>query len=264
MTTTWNPSDLLNVTLSNGNLTATATALGGVRSVDVVYSGKYYWEFTVPTPQTQTAIGVFAGNTTLTGTPTPPNPLTAAINASTGNLYINFVQPAGSPGLGTISANAVIGVAVDVTNGLAWFRISPSGNWNGNAANNPATGAGGLAIPWAGKGYGVYAMYATTAAAAAVTANFGATAFSGAVPSGFTSGFPSATTVVTSEILTEAAAEQWSPIVPPQVQLTAAGFEQWSKIVPNQYWLTQAALEQWVARNVTNPQLQVTQAAFEQ
>jgi hypothetical protein len=282
MTTTWNPSDLLAGTLSNGNLTVTATgAVGGVRSVDVLYSGKYYWEYTVTNAISQVAFGVFAGNTTLTGAPVPPNPLTAAINASTGNLYINFVQPSGSPTLGTISNANIVGIAVDVTNGLAWFRICPSGNWNGNAANNPATGAGGLFIPWAGKGYGVYAMDAWTGAAGALTANFGGSAFSGALPSGFTSGFPSGTTVITSEILTDAAAEQWSKMVPPQLQLTAAGSEQWSQMIPPQLqatqvdleqwataieppmWMTSMALENWVTTNVTNPSVVATMVVLE-
>ena len=48
--TTWNVSDKTNVNLGGTNsLTATASGAGGVRSIDRVASGKFYWEYTVST-----------------------------------------------------------------------------------------------------------------------------------------------------------------------------------------------------------------------
>ena len=52
--TTWSTTDRLNVTLSGGNLVVTNSAsAGGVRSVDKLLTGKYYWEIvntTSPAP----------------------------------------------------------------------------------------------------------------------------------------------------------------------------------------------------------------------
>jgi hypothetical protein len=78
----------------------------------------------------------------------------------------------------------VIGIAVDVDNRLIWFKVvsgSP-GLWNGATANgNPVTGLNGITVP-AGSiipyiGFGTNQdVY---------TANFGASAFVGAAPTGF-------------------------------------------------------------------------------
>ena len=84
----------------------------------------------------------------------------------------------------------VIGIALDVGAQLAWFRVAPSGNWNGSGTANPATGTGGLSLasitnvddcPLVGFFPGI---------GESATANFGDSAFSGAVPSGFTTGWP--------------------------------------------------------------------------
>jgi hypothetical protein len=61
-----------------------------------------------------------------------------------GGIFANT----GSTGfaLGSLSGSPTIGVAVDFTHGLIWFRIAPSGNWNGSGTADPATNTGGITI----------------------------------------------------------------------------------------------------------------------
>jgi hypothetical protein len=81
----------------------------------------------------------------------------------------------------------IIGIAVDLDNRKLWFRKAPSGDWNNNATNNPATNTGGTTVP-----AGTMIPFCVCDANGSVnTANFGSSAFSGAVPSGFTAGWPS-------------------------------------------------------------------------
>jgi hypothetical protein len=105
-------------------------------------------------------------------------------------------------GGGTININAgfagnigqrvsgdVIGIAVDFAAALIWFRVAPSGNWNGSGTANPATGVGGFSIS-AIAGGALYPNFSTTSTAGEIiTGNFGATGFTGTVPSGFSAGF---------------------------------------------------------------------------
>jgi len=80
----------------------------------------------------------------------------------------------------------VIGIAVDFSGQLIWFRVAPAGSWNGSGTANPATGVDGISISViAGSRFPTM----TGQGGDAITANFGASAFTGVVPSGFTSGF---------------------------------------------------------------------------
>jgi len=60
-----------------------------------------------------------------------------------GGIIVNAVSMGT---LGLLAAGAVVGVAVDFVSDLIWFRVAPSGNWNGSIAADPATGAGGFSI----------------------------------------------------------------------------------------------------------------------
>ena len=89
--------------------------------------------------------------------------------------------------LGTIPAGSVVGVAIDLDNRKAWFRVAPSGNWNSIGTDNPATNTGGATVP-----AGTMVPFVTFGGVGGVannviTANFGASAFTGVAPSGFTS-----------------------------------------------------------------------------
>jgi hypothetical protein len=82
--------------------------------------------------------------------------------------------------LPTYAANDVIDVAV--ANGNIWYRKN-GGNWNNNSSANPSTNTGGIAHGLSGSLY----PGASGRAGSQITANFGASAFTYAVPSGFSS-----------------------------------------------------------------------------
>lgn len=192
---TWNPADLASVTLSGGNLTATATVTGAwVRAVDkkLPGAGKFYWEVR-PT--------VWAsGNTThgfCASTLSSPSGVT--------NNGICGFQLGGSLYVGPSwsginiggSAGSTYGIAVDLTGNLVWFRVAPAGNWNNSGTASPG-GTGGLSIT------SIFSPDAVPLAALgttndAVVANFGDTAFSGVVPAGFTAGWPGAASAAAAQ-----------------------------------------------------------------
>lgn len=182
--TNWNPSDLSNVTLSGGNLVATGTAGGGVRSVGSNSTGKYYWEYTYTTVTTNNlGVGIALATASL-ATPTTGS---AYVARSNGNIMINGSASGSSVSGGTaITTGSVLCFAVDFTSQLLWIRQNAGGNWNGSGAANPATAAGGLSISSIA---GSLFAFMTCAASDVVTANFGGSAFTGAVPAGFVSGF---------------------------------------------------------------------------
>jgi len=181
--TTFNPADQSGITLTNANLTATApSAIGGVRGTSSHTSGKHYWEYKIAgIASNGMAEGIALASASLSaGTTTG-----AAVVTRTGFVFINGSGFGGM--LGTRAVNDVIGVAVDFTGAKIWFRVAPSGNWNGSGTDDPATGTGGLSI--SALSGALYPVFLNGQAGDAVTANFGATAFTGSVPSGFTSGF---------------------------------------------------------------------------
>jgi hypothetical protein len=180
----------LSATLTNGSLTVTSTGLSYAKSQHFRSTGKFYFEITIALwNNTSDGLGVTtlaAGYTAMT-TPTTGS----MMFRTTGNIYSGGTNSGKQ--LGVINNGDVIGVAVDLTNSKIWYRKSPSGNWNGLAigSENPATNTGGVALPsvdvTAGLSPGVSLQTTTTPT---VTANFGNSAFSGAVPAGFTAGWP--------------------------------------------------------------------------
>lgn len=185
--TTFNPSDKLQVTLSNVNLTATTTGSGnnGVRTIDSHTVGQYYFEFTCTTWGSASAVGFATAAATLS-TVNTTSTSACYVSKSVGN--ISFNGSGSGVSLGARANGDKIGVALDLTNSLAWFRVAPSGNWNGNASFGPG-GSGGIAI--GAISTPVFGLFCANGNSIVVTANFGDSAFTGAVPSGYTSGFPS-------------------------------------------------------------------------
>jgi hypothetical protein len=101
-----------------------------------------------------------------------------------GNILLDGSNPIGSPSIGSYYTNAVISVAIDLTNMRGWFRLN-GGNWNGNATYDPATNVGGVDIS---SVFGVHAAYpyqSLNANGVYVTANFGGTSFLYTMPTGF-------------------------------------------------------------------------------
>jgi hypothetical protein len=191
--TSWNPADKANIALSNGNLTSTCTGSSGaigVRAGTGKTSGKYYFEVLM-TGWSGTSGGV--GICTLAkafdsgGVTTAASAaVSKAAGGTNGSIYVNGASS--GKALGSRVNGDVIGVAVDLNAKLIWFRAAPSGNWNGIATENPATGTGGISI--GALSGALYPCDLPTNTSDIRTAKFGASAFSGAVPSGFTAGWP--------------------------------------------------------------------------
>jgi hypothetical protein len=150
--------------------------------------------------------------------------------------------------LGAITAGQVLCIAADLTSRLIWYRIGAAGNWNANATRNPATGVGGVVILNLGNGIPVFPAANVNALNDQITANFGDTAFVGAVPSGFTSGFTAGASVSTNAIASQALAEHWLT-TNPQAQITQVVAEHWASVASDnlQAVVTFVALEHWTS-----------------
>lgn len=236
--TTWNTSDRTNVTLSGGNLTATGTTAGngGVRSVAGFTSSKYYFEYTCTT---WAGLTMTLGVANLSASLSADTTNAAAIYAGNGFIYVNNAQQF-SPGSFSPANGDTICVALDLVGKLIWFRKGAAGNWNGTLNGSPAAGTGGLDISSI-AGSAIYALMAHNAQAAVITANFGGSAFVGAVPSGFNGTF--------------------GP--PTQAQATQIALEQWAQGTPRAQ-LTQVAVEMWAPGGTTTPLAVMTQIGLEQ
>jgi hypothetical protein len=176
----WNPNDLSGgIVLSNGYLTATATAVGGVRGTSSYSSGKYYYEYELRSIVSNIiGCGVCLGTSSLTNSSNPGSAFVSRTGAITINSATSSSAIPAQPEL------TIVAVAVDLTAKLIWFRISPSGQWNGSSTANPGTGVGGLDISAIVTGP-MFPVCFLGANLDVVIANFGSNAFSGAVPTGF-------------------------------------------------------------------------------
>lgn len=224
--TTWSTTDkTASLTLSGGNLTATSGASSQAgRATDRQVSGQFYFEITATTWGTSGTIGVANPGAVIPGGGTPVG---SCVLAQSGQVFVNGPNSAGIS-FGSITTGSVIGVAVDLTNRLIWFRLAPSGNWNANAAYAPG-GAGGVNIASIGGG-GVplmpFVFFNSTPQA--VTANFGDSAFTGTVPSGYTSGWPTSS-IATNALATQVGVEHWFASTAP-AQVTQVGVEHWQSV----------------------------------
>jgi hypothetical protein len=188
MAITWNSADAATITFSNGNLTATSNAAGGggTRATVSKSTGKYYFEATMSTwSGTGAETGLATSSATLLGGGLAGQAaVTRSQGGVNGSIYINGTYSGSS--LGPRTSGDIIGIASDLVAGLIWFRAAPSGNWNGSGTANPATGVGGISLG-ALAGSVLFPFFAASSTGQVATANFGASAFSGAVPSGFIS-----------------------------------------------------------------------------
>lgn len=182
LTEAWNPADVSNVTLSGGNLIATASGTSsGVRGLLSYNSGKLYWEYTLNTAaNTNTSVGIAVSSASLAAGPLSVG---NASLARSGTINVNNVYTGVT--LGARSNGDVIGIAVDLNAGLFWMRVAPSGNWNASGTANPVTGVGGLSLSVLAYASGVYPYFGPATGSEQATANFGASAFTGTAPSGF-------------------------------------------------------------------------------
>lgn len=197
---TWNPSDKgTGITLSNGNLTAAANTTGwhGVRSTISKTSGKWYWEITVnATAEHMNGIA----NSSVTLDRVSGN----FADETSGNVYLYWTDGnktsggSSAPAYGAAYASGdVIGVAMDMDGGTITFYK------NNSSQGQAFSGITGTR----------YAFFGSGSSSASVTANFGASAFAYAVPSGFNAGLYTDATTRTVSRLTKFVATTTSIIL---------------------------------------------------
>lgn len=179
--TVWSSSTLEgSMSLTGLNLTVTSSSgTGSAKSNDFRNTGKFYFEIKANT---------IANGGTAPGIGSPSSVLSnyVAVVVNTGYIYANNLRTQFN--IGSIVANDIICYAVDIDNQLIWIRKGAAGNWNGLSTANPVTGVGGL--PYNGTKY-VAPYVQINATGESLTLNSGDTAFTGSVPSGFTSGWAS-------------------------------------------------------------------------
>jgi hypothetical protein len=191
--TTWNSADAngqMAGGLSGGNLTATngGSNKGWVRTVTGRNSGKYYWEITIVDVGSYIGIADITFDTTGTGGGYPGNttggsPDTAGIYAGTpSNVYFNSTIAFAAPS--ALAVGQVLGFAFDITN----LRLYIHQNGTYLNSGNPSAGTGYADVSVLGAAT-YYPFFFADQVADAVTANFGGTAFTYSVPTGFSSGF---------------------------------------------------------------------------
>lgn len=182
--TTWNPNDKgANVTLSNGDLTASSTGVSGngliVRSTTGKTNGKWYWEITVGSTNPSRNLNGVLRSTTALASFLGAYPTSWSYYGD-GRKFTNF---SGTAYGSSYTAGDVIGIALDLDNGKIWF--SKNGTWQNSG--DPAAGTGEA---FSGLSGTIHAGFSNDASGNTTnaTANFGATAFAYSPPSGFTAG----------------------------------------------------------------------------
>ena len=148
ITATWDIAKKNSViTLSNGNLTAAfaggqAVALGNVGYT----SGKYYFEVTYAAGSVSNncSIGIAPKNVPL-DSQVGYNDGTGAVGAfqGSGNIYVNGSNKGGTTPFTTVGN--IVGVAVDLDDGLIWYRLN-NGWWNASSSADPVAKVGGISF----------------------------------------------------------------------------------------------------------------------
>ena len=169
---TFNPSDSnANITLSNGNLTASPNSgsWGSVRTTISKTSGKWYWEYTLAGGIASVMSGIAKSSFVLS------NPLGTTVTSDAWAYYINGAKYYNntSPAYGaSYTSGDIIGVALDMDAGTITFY-----------KNNTSQGQAFTGITGA-----IFGALSVVTAGGSVTANFGATPMAYTAPSGYNQG----------------------------------------------------------------------------
>lgn len=189
-TTTWNPSDKFNTTLSGGNLVATVANSGGLAGVraTVPCSGKSYVEITATTNGTEGFSGPAIARTTWDIT--SENIFSSGTAGIILPVYNSQINVYGVPQIAFVpvtSSGTIVGIALDATAQKVWFRsdFGGLGPWNGtDNMGDPAAGTGSLDISGNAGPYYI-AIGANGETSAVWTAAFSSSGWSYSPPSGF-------------------------------------------------------------------------------
>jgi hypothetical protein len=168
---TWDPANkAAGMVLSNGNLTSDGSGGGIVRSTVGKSSGKWYWEIT-PGATPERALGICNGSFSVS------SDLGASSNSFAYYGGDGGTYPGGTGYGATFGGGDVISVALDMDSGKIWF--AKNGTWQ--ASGNPGTGSNPATTGLTGTYYAAIGGGDNGEA----TANFGASSFSYAPPTGF-------------------------------------------------------------------------------
>ena len=192
--TTWDPAwSVAGVTYTNGNLSISGNSAGtkNVRTTVGKNAGKYYWEVSATAGGGVTDYGglgivesVMPNNVGYIGS--APSGLSFGY-ATFQTYWLNWsgvTLPAGQPpAISYVKSGIVYMFALDISAGKFW--AGQNGTWyNGG---DPGTAAAPAAVGLTGTVYPGVTFYASSDLA--FTANFGDSAFTHPVPTGFTPGF---------------------------------------------------------------------------
>jgi hypothetical protein len=200
MTTTFDPANTApNIALSGGNLTggATASNLNGQSTRSTTSHGssdKVYleWAGTLINATHPGTSGFGICNASL------PNNNAFPGDANNDGIEVYddgevFFNGSMIATFGTAVTGYIIGMAIDFGAQLIWWRVQ-GGNWNNSGTANPATGVGGISFSGinAGPYFACAELDGHTGGASSTTVNFGDSAFSFSIPSGFSAWDPQA------------------------------------------------------------------------
>jgi hypothetical protein len=178
----WNLSDKSsNISVSGLTVTNTTTSAGGIRGTGSKTTGKIYWETTwVGTPS---AARFTCGIGTSASALISLDSTGATVRTDDGFIRVNGAIQAS---IGAFASGDIAGIAFDLGVSRIWFRRN-GGNWNNSGTADPATNVGGYDISAMFPASAAYpSVHISVSTAIAATANFGATTFAFAAPSGFT------------------------------------------------------------------------------
>lgn len=196
---TWNPADKAAlVTLSNGNLTATATNDGGAtfqsgRATRGIAGGaKKFWsaKVTILPTSGNMAIGWAVDTTSLTGFMGTGSATDGSAAQYKGDAHFFVIGASQAVTNAWSAVNDVIDFAVDHTAELTWQRVN-GGVWNAGGTADPATGLGGFSFAGLTGGqspaliYPAYQLVGDAGGTGQVILNSGASAYTFAPPSGY-------------------------------------------------------------------------------
>ena len=189
--TTLDAASLSNAALSNGNLTATRsnTSTGGAQSISYKAAGKFYFEVTVGASHGSTdSIGIMASSYGYFPLINGNSGAGSGVWLSNGNI-LNSGSNVGNVGAAANAGGSIIRVAHDAGNGKVWYALN-GGSWDNNGTHDPVANVGGVTLPAASYAPVIaFSPYGSPTVGDNMTANFGQSAFTYAVPSGFTPGW---------------------------------------------------------------------------
>jgi hypothetical protein len=188
MTNTTLTNRTSNVTLSGGNLTATTTdANGGVAfSSDFKNSGLYYFEATLTAMGANGNLAIGVANSSYSAyTSNAAHTISCFPEFNNGAISLDTSNQAYS--IGAAVNGDTLCVAINFTAGRIYFRKNATGLWSNSG--DPVAGTGGTLL---GSNFTSVAPVVNlgNSSGEIITFNFGNSAFVGAVPTGYTAGWP--------------------------------------------------------------------------